>query len=98
MNDVLTKFNDLSGLGISEIMTNIMSFHHFFIIDNINSDSYMSYWYCAIIFVKRIFIVEKEEGKFENILKQVLKHTNDSTLHDKYNILTCKVAIPSIVK
>ena len=62
----------------------------FFNINNINSDSYMSQFSSAILFVERVFIFEKEEVGFENTPEEVIKKINASPLHDEKILLMCK--------
>ena len=47
---------------------------------------------------KVFFIVEKEEGKLENIPETYLSKINASLLNDEDILLTSKSAIPLIVK
>ena len=47
---------------------------------------------CRIICQKG-FIIEKEEGVFENIPKEDIKKINDFPQHNKNNLLACNSAI-----
>ena len=66
----------MSGLGIPEIMMNIMSCHGL----SISTIRIVIIVCCSVVvpyyFSKGFLIVEKVEGKFENIPEQVLKQTN----------------------
>ena len=86
------------GLDIPEIMINIISCHGFknltILIAILTCISALVLYYLP----KYVFVLEKQEGKFENIPEQVLNQINAPLLHDKDSILMCRAAIPSIVK
>ena len=93
-----TKFNNLSGMRIPEIVMNIMSCHVFskYPISTVilSYDSSLVQYYLNEIF----FIAETEEGGPYNTPITVKDQINAVNLHKEDNLLTYKAEIPSIVK
>ena len=75
------KFNDFFGLGITEILMNIISCHGLSILTIskviLTFRSALVPYYSS----KDFFIVEKLEGKCESIPERALKQINASPLH-----------------
>ena len=93
-NFEITKFNDLSGLGIAEILTNILSCHGFV---KSSTPKVILTYHSALVphYLSKGFIfAETEEGVVDNIPTTVKIQTHDDNLHQEDILISCKVAIP----
>ena len=92
-----TKFNDLSGLGIPEILMNIMSYYGF----AISSISIVILKCCSALvpcYRSKVFSVfETKEGGIYNILTSVKNKINADNLHPEESLITSKAVITLIV-
>ena len=92
-----TKFNNSFGLGISDILMNIMSCHGFLK----SSILTVTLTYCSdqvsYDLSKGFFIVKIEEDGVNNIPMSVKIKTHADNVHQENSILTWKAAISSII-
>ena len=88
------KFKDLYGLGIPDILMNIMSCHGFY-----KYSIYTVILACwsalARYYISKGFvIVETEVGGVDNITITMKEQIHAAHLHQEESLLTCKLAIP----
>ena len=97
-NILKTRFNSLSGLGISGILINIISCIGF---SKLTTSTEILTCCSALVpyYLPKLFInVDKLDGVSLNIPDPVLRKINASQLHDEDIILACKAENSSIVK
>ena len=91
-----TWFNNFSGLGIAKNLMNIMSCHVFFRINDINSDSYMLQFSCAIIFFNFFLLLKNKKVNFKiyqnrfsvkSVVLRYMKNTAFRCVKQKYHKL-----------
>ena len=91
-----SKFNNLSRLGITDILINIISCHGF---DKSSISTAILTCRNSLVpyyISKLFFAVEIELGGVDSIYETVKKQINSTHLYEEEILLICKVAIPSI--